>query len=156
VPYTPCSVAELFLNGCLTSEDILPGGRITDETRLRAERNHAEQVDRQTRDHPRDRQTRDHPRDRRPRDRLPARRPSTARSSTAAHVDRIRIRRLEAEATPDETTSILGNCSVCLTRTKAFACVPCYHMCVCSVCKERVAQCPLCRASVGEFVRIFW
>jgi hypothetical protein len=147
----PCSVADLFLSGCLTSDDILPGGQISDETRLRAERNYAEQADRQTRGG------------------VP-RRPATARASTASHVDRVRVRRLQRAPTPSESVSArtsdrivpteptpsLGNCAVCLTRAKAYACVPCYHLCVCSVCKERVTECPLCRASAREVVRIFW
>ena len=47
------------------------------------------------------------------------------------------------------------SCSVCLTRPKMFACVPCYHMCVCERCEPRIQACPICRGDILRMQRVF-
>ena len=163
VQYAPCSVAELFLRGYLTDEDILPGGNITNSTRIRAERTYAEQVQqevpRQIRRTPRPSSAR--PSTVRPSTVRPSTiRPSTARPSirdrgTVSHVERLRVRRNVTDRDYVPRPVNLDNCCICLSRVKEYACVPCYHMCICVACKDRVDTCPLCRANVTRIVKIF-
>jgi hypothetical protein len=53
-------------------------------------------------------------------------------------------------------------CCVCMERRKVGAFLPCMHRCCCMWCGERVMQardavprCPVCRAPVGRFARVF-
>ena len=135
VQYSPHSVAELFLRGFITDEDILPGGTITNSTRIRAERTYAESSRLCERPRPPSGST-----ERRFEGR-----------ETFSDVERPRVQRSYEE---DEETS-LDHCCICLYRTKEYACVPCGHMCICITCKERVQSCPICRSSVQKIVKIF-
>eukprot|EP00927_Polykrikos_kofoidii_P008362 TRINITY_DN13472_c0_g1_i1.p1 TRINITY_DN13472_c0_g1~~TRINITY_DN13472_c0_g1_i1.p1 ORF type:complete len:272 (-),score=18.56 TRINITY_DN13472_c0_g1_i1:259-1074(-) len=61
------------------------------------------------------------------------------------------------EQTEDTDRSL---CCICLERPREHACVPCGHLCLCGedlvTLLERTApQCPICRADVDTFVRIF-
>ena len=159
VQYSPCSVAELFLRGVITDDDILPSGGITDSTRLRAERNYTEI---QPPAIPRSEGRR--PDSARPRSsaRPLGRRPDSARPSrpeprhNASQVGRVRARRDVEDKEYTPRAMQMDNCCICLTAVKQHACVPCYHMCICSRCKDRVSHCPLCRTAVQRVVRIFW
>ena len=143
VQYAPCSVAELFLRGFLTDEDILPGGHITDSTRIRAERTYAEQV-----------QHAPHRNLRNP-VRPSSERPGFRDRGTVSHVERLRVRRHVTDRDYVPRPVNLDNCCICLSRVKEYACVPCYHMCICVACKDRVDTCPLCRGNVTRIVKIF-
>ena len=50
-------------------------------------------------------------------------------------------------------------CVVCMEHVKTHAMVPCYHMCVCSGCAEKVVNelgtCPLCNASAARAQRVW-
>jgi hypothetical protein len=50
-------------------------------------------------------------------------------------------------------------CVVCMEHVKTHALVPCYHMCVCSGCAEKVVNelgtCPLCNASAARAQRVW-
>lgn len=50
---------------------------------------------------------------------------------------------------------IIAKCCICMSRVREFACVPCYHMCLCIGCKGRVLACPVCRAVPEKIVKIF-
>ena len=47
-------------------------------------------------------------------------------------------------------------CVICLTEQRSNIAIPCGHQCVCGVCMPRVClRCPLCRAGVEQWVKVF-
>lgn len=46
-------------------------------------------------------------------------------------------------------------CCVCMTNRRTYAASPCFHFCVCSECKDRLLQCPICRSSSSTWQRIW-
>lgn len=49
------------------------------------------------------------------------------------------------------------NCVICMDQLKQGAFVPCGHMCCCETCGKEMANknCPICRAKVTSFLKIF-
>jgi hypothetical protein len=51
-------------------------------------------------------------------------------------------------------------CVVCLTERKSHAMVPCGHACACEACASSIMastrECPVCRASVSQALKIFF
>ena len=68
-------------------------------------------------------------------------------------------RRLPSEKEEDVPKAF--QCSICLVRAKATLCRPCNHSCFCISCVRDVVrdsnqiQCPICRASVDEVLKIY-
>lgn len=46
-------------------------------------------------------------------------------------------------------------CKICFEKTCELLFLPCAHLCVCLTCSVKVAKCPLCRASITAFVKVF-
>ena len=69
------------------------------------------------------------------------------------------IREVAQPALECKTDQQSAKCVVCLDATACIASVPCGHMCVCEECRQRLCErgysCPMCRAPVDLFVRIF-
>lgn len=146
------SVAELYTNGFLSDVDILPGGGVTNTTRMRAEQAYARFLDNIP------------PPSTRPRTAPPmvaSRRPSVSSSSiiasTVSHVKRVQIRSAMDSQSSEHlpTPMVLDTCCVCYGRTRDHAFEPCFHMCVCLSCAKRVRHCPLCRVAVLRVHRIY-
>ena len=57
---------------------------------------------------------------------------------------------LETRSETDE-----GQCCVCMSVPSRYACVPCYHLCLCRKCARRITSCPICRTHVVFKQRIF-
>ena len=168
------SLCDLMLNGLLSEEDILPGGQVDEQVRIRAEilytnsmipslsRNSLSQ----------------HPPPLRPQNRLPHRprittRPQTSRITPRApqttaftHTTRfrrnwvrqpVRPRTIQSITNITELPQTLGDkaCCICRDREKTHAPYPCFHMCVCQECSELISTCPLCRSPIGSVHRIF-
>ena len=51
---------------------------------------------------------------------------------------------------PDSTT-----CLICLSTERQIACLPCGHLASCVVCGHSLKTCPLCRAAVKGYIRIY-
>lgn len=170
VQATQCSLAELFLRGFLDDEDILPDGNVSESSRRRAEERYGAIV--------RPSSAPTHPTTRLPirrpvppatarlsirrpvppaTARLPIRRPvGTTPRGSVSQVERVRIRRLVEDGDYTPTQIRLDHCCVCLSRPKEYACVPCYHLCICEVCKPRLTACPLCRVPTDNIVKIYF
>jgi hypothetical protein len=56
-----------------------------------------------------------------------------------------------AAADDDDTVT----CTVCLDKPREQLLMPCKHVCVCTDCGNNVEQCPLCRVTIAERVRVF-
>ncbi|CAD7946710.1 unnamed protein product [Amoebophrya sp. A25] len=54
------------------------------------------------------------------------------------------------------TTTRLNNvCVVCFSREQTHAAIPCGHLCLCDACHSVLNACPICRAPVTSFARIY-
>lgn len=63
---------------------------------------------------------------------------------------------LESDAATSVATSL--QCVVCMTNERSVACVPCGHRCLCESCAVPSvvgSKCPMCRADVQMFMRVF-
>jgi hypothetical protein len=47
-------------------------------------------------------------------------------------------------------------CVVCLDNERAYAIVPCGHLCVCGGCVGRVKECPICRGRIQSILKIYF
>ena len=148
------SVCQLLTLGILTDADVNCDGTVAEYKRVLAERQYAELFSTITRP------TTAHPL-RRPR--VEIQRPSTSRNAyeTTAHVSRIKCLQ---KMTVDEEDSIknlqkrqlkLDACCVCYGRTKSYAFVPCFHLCVCEECGRKLNRCPMCREPVKTIQKIY-
>lgn len=54
-----------------------------------------------------------------------------------------------------QTSSPSNPCVLCLTEEKQVACIPCGHFISCVPCGHSLRTCPLCRAEITAFVRIY-
>lgn len=48
------------------------------------------------------------------------------------------------------------DCVVCLDNERAYAIVPCGHLCVCGGCVGRVKECPICRGRIQSILKIYF
>jgi hypothetical protein len=53
---------------------------------------------------------------------------------------------------PESTIGGETTCIVCMAHPKSHIAVPCGHQCVCSICAERMQDCPYCRAPVQQWM----
>ena len=155
---TPCSVSTLFLMGFLREGDVQEGGHVSDTARLRAEARYADHMSSVLHRPPRlVRWTDDGRTDGAVRAPHPPvvilRRPSSWRTDRTDHVERSAA--TPPPATPPPAASQDAACSICLTRAKEYACVPCFHLCSCKECGARITSCPMCRAAIHRMQRIY-
>lgn len=148
----PVSLVELITHGYLSESDVLPGGGVNESRRCRAEQLYLETRP-ATAPHVA-RHARRPPRVQQPPTPRPPPRPQTARG-TSAHVHRIHVRRDAHGSDKIPTRFVFDTCCICFNRTKDHAVVPCFHMCVCRACSERIQRCPICRGPVDRIQRIF-
>ena len=144
-PPHPVSLAELLTLGYLSESDVSPDGHVEESRRYRAEQQFL-----QTRPRSASHE--------RPLRNLHARPPSSAprpqlAGGSSAHFHRVRRRVQETDRIPAAVAP--DTCCICYTNSKDHAIVPCFHMCVCSVCSQRIRQCPMCRGSIKRIQRIF-
>lgn len=144
----PVSVSTLYLLGFLGDGDVRDGGAVSASSRLRAEARYAEFLSLPQPTAPRNDE----------RQVGGTARPRTAPSpaATAAHVHRILVRRELPDPAALPTASSVGECCICYARPKEYACVPCFHLCVCAPCGQRVDRCPICRKPSERIQRVYW
>ena len=53
---------------------------------------------------------------------------------------------------PESTIGGETTCIVCMAHPKSHIAVPCGHLCACSICAERMQDCPYCRAPVQQWM----
>ncbi|CAF1381818.1 unnamed protein product [Adineta ricciae] len=75
--------------------------------------------------------------------------PSTTPSMTETTVNN------EAVDAPRNTDESLNLCVICLSEEKRLACIPCGHLVACVPCGYSLKTCPMCRANIDAFVRIY-
>lgn len=160
------SLVELLLSGALEEEEVMMGGWVSDDVRDRAEFAWLTSRGR-LRPHTAP-STRSAPplRHAQPRHSAPTAQPrrsaptaQTRRtSSTASHVARVRLRRslTDDEAARHPQSLALDVCCVCYARERDHVFQPCFHMCVCGTCAERLMHCPLCRIEVHSTHRVYF
>ena len=147
-PPAMASLAELVMLGYISETDVSYGGHVSDSTRLEAERRYAEfQRSRPESAPPR-------PYLRRQQPIPPTPRAQTARISSA-HVHRIQIRRDNIGSERVPTRTALDTCCICYTNPRDHAVVPCFHMCLCKWCSQRITSCPICRGPSERIQRIY-
>jgi baculoviral IAP repeat-containing protein 2/3 len=49
----------------------------------------------------------------------------------------------------------LNPCALCLTEEKCLAFIPCGHVAACVSCGHSLRSCPICRAEIKAFVRVY-
>jgi len=83
---------------------------------------------------------------------------ASPRQGTDAPVPSVRLREKVQPGEPEAPGPNM-ECVVCMERVKTHALVPCYHMCVCSGCAEKVVKalgtCPMCNASTTQAQRVW-
>ena len=154
-----CSVSELFLMGLIDTNDVLPDGNVTTSARVAAEQVYAEHMHRRPHTAPilptTPRQHSTVPRAPRPQRTQTPRHISTHAHHVASgtqHSNAVSPRQLSITA----PTPPAIKCCVCVDTPSQYACVPCFHLCLCASCMPRVKQrCPLCRAHVSRMQRIY-
>lgn len=143
-PPTSVSLVDLLSHGYLGDGDILPGGRVEEWKRVRAEREYASFMDSSS---PRPRSAPSS-----------SSRPPIPRAG-GAHVHHVRVRRdllREGRETPPLKPFVLDACCVCLGRERSHALLPCFHLCSCLPCSSRLTTCPLCRTPVKRVQKVFF
>lgn len=171
------SLCDLMLQGLLSEGDFLPGGKVDDNVRIRAEVQYASFMTQ--------RDTRSSPPTRLPASRRlpphatshgPSTVPISQRPIVIARPQTTRRHRLFTPETiptprpphpssssllppppPPLLTQSLGPkaCCICQTKEKTHAPLPCFHMCMCESCGIRVDACPLCREPIVSLHRIY-
>ena len=43
---------------------------------------------------------------------------------------------------------VVGDCSICLSLPSRICFIPCGHLCACSECSKKIAECPICREDI--------
>ena len=51
--------------------------------------------------------------------------------------------------------SSFPECIICQTRRQSRALLPCRHSCVCHVCLKQLTRCPMCRADIESYFKLF-
>ena len=59
------------------------------------------------------------------------------------------------QAKKTRTVHKIPPCVVCLQHARNLACKPCYHLCVCTSCSDRLDACPICRQRLSGCQRIY-
>lgn len=163
------SLVDLLLHGHLHEEDFEPGGNINEQSILRAERQMTDFIQRRpdtAGPMPRDGTTVNQVASRRRRPRSTSSESRRVGSGNASHVDHVRLRRHLSATTGTQvsnTSSVdilpgrmeLDACCVCYARRRDHVLRPCFHVCVCGACAQRVTRCPLCRESISHRDRVF-
>ena len=146
------AMSTLYLLGFLRDNEIDEDGSVPDISRLRAEHSYARYLE-ENRENGPHRRPRPHPVQRA--SSAPIRPEVRNRIDTVSNVQRVRIRRTvdDPERAPQRVP--IDTCSVCYSNDKEYACVPCYHLCVCLQCGGRIQQCPICRQTITRLQRIF-
>lgn len=140
-PPRPVSLAELITLGYLSENDVLPGGHVDESRRRQAE-------ERFLASRPQSAPTRPPPQS-------SSSRPRTTTQGSSAHVHRVKVRRRVQGMDRVPMRMLLDACCICFTNVRDQAVVPCFHMCVCSVCSKHIQHCPLCRCPIERMQRIF-
>lgn len=155
-PPSTISLTELFLLNLLGSQQVQADGSVRESDRLEAERTYlSTQREEPSRPLPT-------PRRRRRPITAPPRVPppsSFSHVESSSHVARIRLRSTLEERVaepPPPTSLVLDVCCVCLGRKRTHAFSPCFHMCACSTCADRLDACPICRTKAQAVHRIFF
>lgn len=151
------SLVELLLSGALEEDEVMMGGWVSDDVRDRAESAWLTSRGR-LRPHTAP-STRSAPPLHPAQTRRSAPTAQTRRtSSTASHVARVRLRRslTDDEAARRPQSLALDVCCVCYARERDHVFQPCFHMCVCGTCAERLMHCPLCRIEVHSTHRVYF
>jgi hypothetical protein len=162
------SLSQLLSEGYISPNDVRPGGYVTESTRILAEQQYVATMERPSTAPARTRQSYQRPSPVSippPVSRLVESRAErdTARITqynmgSAAHLYRVRVRRElasmeEKERSPKEWT--FDTCCICFSRDRDHAAIPCFHLCVCNVCSQRLVKCPLCRKPTTSFHKIY-
>ena len=156
-PPTRASVAQLFLGGFLTEDDVAIDGVVDDNTRVMAELRHATFLSQRPATAPSSRiATYRSSRPTTARTSRPERPTTTTFGSSVSQVARVRYRKTAVDKDIVPTQLVLDTCCVCLTHKKEIAVIPCFHMCLCERCAQRVVSCPLCRQPVEKTQKIFF
>ena len=56
---------------------------------------------------------------------------------------------------PASTDLASSECAVCLDGNAEYAVVPCGHRCLCASCIKAVSECPVCRGTMTDVLRVF-
>ena len=56
---------------------------------------------------------------------------------------------------PASTNPTTAECAICLDGNAEYAAVPCGHRCLCASCIKAVSECPVCRGSMTDILRVF-
>jgi len=79
--------------------------------------------------------------------------------ASALTVEMVKRLPLVAEKVPSPRNPTQENmtCVVCMNNTFEVVCVPCFHICLCTSCSDKLykKECPKCRTEVTEFKRFF-
>ena len=150
-PPSDISITELMLSGLLCEDDIRQDGTVNEIIRQTAEVEYLRLFN----NRPRRRRRRNRPhsahsilgtadnvRDTE-RNMAQAIRPQTAQA------------RIECTSMQDTEVFAFPKCCICFTSERQIALVPCFHFCVCQTCASRIGACPLCRAPIDYFQRIW-
>jgi hypothetical protein len=74
-------------------------------------------------------------------------------------IPKVEIQKVVTTVTPRPRvlpkTEEQGACVLCLTTERQVACLPCGHLTSCVACGHSLKTCPICRAAVKAFVRIY-
>ena len=46
-------------------------------------------------------------------------------------------------------------CNICMDSEADVVFMPCRHMCACSSCGDRLANCPICRKSIDHYIKVY-
>lgn len=142
-PRAPCqvSLAELVTMGFISEDAVQENGHVDERIRSAAEREYLQRIPRRPTTAP-------------PSSRRPRPLPRTTRTSSA-HVHRIQVRQANVGEQRTPRRTVVDTCCICYTNDRDHAVDPCFHLCVCAACAQRITRCPICREDVVQMRRIY-
>lgn len=58
-------------------------------------------------------------------------------------------------STNENSQHVLNPCLMCHQAEKSLACLPCGHLTACMKCGASLRTCPICRATIEAFIRVY-
>lgn len=73
---------------------------------------------------------------------------------SASHINNVRL--MKNAIDENRELQEKENCCMCLTNKISYIFIPCYHVCSCRICANKVNRCPKCRENIQTRHRVWF
>ena len=78
----------------------------------------------------------------------------TKRPLSSNHINNLRL--MKQAINENRKIQEKENCCICLTNKISHILIPCYHLCCCHTCSNRINRCPKCRSQIFEKHKVYF